>query len=202
MLNVPKITKETHDGIAVIDVDSLELDERIITISGEVTMESAVNFRMAFSYLEKRSSDPVTVFISSPGGSVNAGLMIYDLIVGSRVPVATVCLGEAASIAAVILAAGHKGMRCILPHSTVMIHEPLIPEGVGGSASEFNRVAEKLNKTRLLMAKLLAERTGKTEEEMLEAISYDHFMNAEESLAFGMIDRVINNPAEVLTETV
>ena len=122
---------------------------------------------------------------------MNAGLMIYDTIQGSNLPIDMVCTGRAASMAAVILAGGQKGHRHILKHSKVMIHEPLISNGVGGSATSIKNISESIMETREICNSILAKHTGKTLQEINEATSFDNYMNAEEAIAFGICDSIV-----------
>ena len=125
--------------------------------------------------------NPVDIYINSPGGSVNAGLVIYDLIqsLKGKLVMNIYCIGMAASMAAVILAGGPKGSRYILPHSKCMIHEPLIAGGMGGSATSIKKTAESILETKAITNGILAEHTGRTVEEIDEATAFDNYMNAE-----------------------
>lgn len=141
-------------------------------------------------YLEQESSAPITIYINSFGGEVNAGLMIYDAIQGSHLEVNTVCTGIAASMAAILLAGGKKGKRFILKHSKVMIHEPAITNGFGGSATSIKNISESILETREILSEILAKHTGKSIAEIYEAISFDNFMNADKAIEFGLCDEV------------
>ena len=164
--------------------------DRKIFLTGEINAEMANAFLSEILFLEQEPTKPVTIYINSPGGEVNAGLMIYDVIQGSGLEINMVCTGMAASMAAILLAGGKKGHRYILKHSKVMIHEPLIPRGVGGSATSIKNISESILETRKLVNGILAEHTGKTMEAIDEATSFDNFMNAEEAIAFGLCDAV------------
>jgi ATP-dependent Clp protease protease subunit len=117
--------------------------------------------------------------------------MIYDLITSAKMPVNTYCVGMAASMGALLFASGTHGRRYILPHSSVMIHEPLIQYGVGGSASTIKNTAESIIKTRDQLNTILAQHTGKTKEEVDKATEFDHFMTAEEAVEFGLCDQIM-----------
>ncbi len=144
-------------------------------------------------YLQQESNEPITIYINSPGGSVNAGLVIYDCIQSSEIEINIICAGMAASMAAIILAGGQKGHRFILPHSKVMIHEPLISHGVGGSATSIKNISDSIIETRELVNNILAKHTGKTLEEINKATSFDNYMNAKEAIEFGLCDEVAKN---------
>ena len=137
--------------------------------------------------------EPVNIYINSPGGEVNAGLMIYDAIQGSKLEINMICTGLAASMAAVLLAGGQRGSRYILRHSKVMIHEPLLANGVGGSATSIRKISESIIETREMINEILAKHTGKTVEEINDATSFDNYMRAEEAIAFGLCDRITDS---------
>jgi ATP-dependent Clp protease protease subunit len=143
-------------------------------------------------YLEGSGSGDINLYINSGGGEVNAGLMLYDVLQDIKTPINTYCIGMAASMAAVILAGGQKGRRFILPHSKTMIHEPLIAGGAGGSASSIKNIADSILETRSICNSILAKHTGKSIEEIDNATSFDNYMNAEESVAFGLCDSIVS----------
>ncbi len=183
---------KSSNGITVVPAESRLFAKRKLFIKGEITAQSACEFLENIMVLVDDDPDqPIHVFINSPGGEVNAGLMIYDFIKGARTPIKLYCVGMAASMAAIILAGGRKGERYILPHSKVMIHEPLIAGGVGGSATSIKHTADSIMETKRLTVELLAADTGKTEEEIDAAISYDNYMNANECVEFGICDKII-----------
>ena len=130
-------------------------------------------------------------YINSPGGEVSSGLAVYDAMQAVSCPVKTVCIGIAASVAAILFAAGAK--REILPHGRVLIHDPLIPGGVGGSALKINSVAKDLMQTRETVGRILAEHTGHSLEEVLEKTATDCYFSASEAVAWGLADRVIDH---------
>ena len=131
------------------------------------------------------------LYINSVGGAVNAGLLIYDALKGLEMEYEVYCIGMAASMAAIILAGGQKGRRFILPHSKVMIHEPLIADGISGSATTIQKTAESIMETKQIAVSLLSADTGKPRAVVEKAISYDNFMNAEEAVAFGVCDEIV-----------
>ncbi len=161
-------------------------------IDDMITSQTAVDFYKSVRFLA-RSDEPIKVVLCSGGGEVIAGQAIYDIMQGIKNEVHTYCLGRSASMAAVLLAAGTKGHRYILPHSEVMIHEVLIGGGVGGSATSISKISESINKTRDVMNGILAKHTGKTIEEINEATSFDNYMTAEQAVEFGICDRIITN---------
>ena len=189
----PVIEEESSNGVREISLLARHLTNRRLFLSGEVTEEMANNFVSSLLYLAE-SSEPVDIYINSPGGQINAGLIIYDVIqsLDGVLPINIYCTGIAASMAAWILAGGQKGRRFILPHSLCMIHEPLALEGVGGSASSIKQKAESILALREMMNGILAKHTGKTVEEINEATAFDNVMNAEEAVKFGLCDEIRN----------
>lgn len=197
---IPSIEVQTAKGTREINLRTHNLTEhRKIYLTGPIDMDAAMAFEMQLSYAEEayqkeaQDQEPFTVIISSPGGEVNAGLMIYDLIQSAKVPLRLVCAGMAASMAAVILAGGKKWQRFILPNSRVMIHEPLIAGGVGGSASSISKTAEDIMTIKKLCNGILAKHTGKSPEEINNATRYDNTMTALEAVEFGIVDQIITH---------
>ena len=186
----PCIEVESAHGVREISLSTAHLMNRIMFLKGEISSAVADNFLSQFLFLSEDPDKPVTIYINSPGGEVNAGLMIYDAINGSKLKITMICAGMAASIAAILLAGGQKGRRLILPHSKVMIHEPLISNGFGGSATSIKNISESILATKEITNALLAEHTGKSLEEINEATGYDHYMNAQEAIEFGICDRI------------
>ena len=186
----PTIEVESAHGIREVSLDTRHLMNRRIFIHGEITDESANDFLSQMLYLEQESSEPITIYINSPGGSVNAGLVIYDCIQSSDLEINIICAGMAASMAAIILAGGQHGRRYIMPHSKVMIHEPLINSGLGGSATSIKNISDSILETRSLVNSILSKHTGKTVKEVNKATSFDNYMNAEEAIEFGICDMI------------
>ncbi|MCD8090609.1 MAG: ATP-dependent Clp protease proteolytic subunit [Clostridiales bacterium] len=179
-------------GSFILPVKTRLLSERVIFIEGEITAESANEFKQTVMYLLYESDDkPISIQINSYGGSVEAGLLIYDIIKGLETEVNICCTGIAASMAAIIFAGGQKGRRFILPHSRVMIHEPFVSGGIGGSAATIQKTAESIIEAKKNIIELLTADTGKTEKEIEAAISYDNFLNAHEAVRFGIADKVV-----------
>ena len=188
---IPSIEIESARGTRELALRTRHLMKRRIFLDGPIDRESANDFLSQLLYLEEESSEPIDILINSPGGEVNAGLLIYDAIQGSQAIINLYCTGTAASMAADILAGGQKGRRFILPHSKVMIHEPLIRDGVGGSATSIRNISESILETRDICNGLLAKHTGKTLEEVNEATRFDNYMNAEQTVAFGICDEIV-----------
>lgn len=190
----PTVQEDTCNGPHEVQLLTKHFTNRKIFITGEVTEEMANDFVVKMLYL-CQSDEPIDIYLNSPGGSVNAGLVIYDVLQDCsredhQIPINIYCIGMAASMGAVILAGGQKGRRFILPHSKVMIHEPLIAGGMGGSATSIKKTAESILETKAITNGILAKHTGKTLEEIDEATSFDNFMNAEEAIAFGLCDSI------------
>ena len=189
----PSIEVESAHGVREVSLSTRHLMDRIIFLSGEINDDMANAFLSELLYLEHSSKEPVTIYINSHGGEVNAGLMIYDAIQGSKLKINMVCTGLAASMAAILLSGGQHGRRFILKHSKVMIHEPLLSGGVGGSATSIKNISESILETKEIVNGILAEHTGKTVEDVDEATKYDHYMNAEEAIEFGICDKIIES---------
>lgn len=190
---VPSVEVESVYGTREVSLTTRHLMNRNVFLTGSIDSEMANNFLSQFLYLEQESGEPITIYINSPGGEVNAGLMIYDTIQGSSLPINMVCTGMAASMAAILLAGGQKGRRYILKHSKVMIHEPLISNGVGGSATSIKNISDSILETREIVNGILAEHTGKSMEEINNATNFDNYMNAEEAIEFGICDEITAN---------
>lgn len=187
----PSIEVESAQGVREVSLDTRHLMNRKVFILGEINETSANDFLSQMLYLEQESNQPITIYINSPGGSITAGLMMYDCIQASNLEINMICAGNAASMGAILLAGGQKGRRYIMPHSEVMIHEPLIGGGVGGSTTSIKRIADSMLKTRDITNGILAKHTGKKLKEIEKATSFDNYMNAEEAIAFGICDEII-----------
>ena len=177
-------------GFQEVGLHALLGQRRIVYVCGEITEETAVSFIQEITYLNGEDEvTPITVFINSEGGDINSGMLMYDVIQSSRAPILLYCIGKAYSMAAVLLACGKKGCRYLLPHSKVMIHEPLIPH-IGGKSSSVQTVSNRLLKTKREMEEVLAKHTGKTPEKIAEETKTDHFFDAEEAVQFGLVDGI------------
>lgn len=190
---IPSFESESAQGVREVSVQTRLLSKRNIFLNGEIDSEMANSILMQLLYLTGENDEPINIFINSPGGEVTSGLMIYDAISEIKSPINMYCTGMAASMAAVILAGGQKGRRFILPHSKTMIHEPLISHGVGGSASSIKSISESILETRDITNGILAKHTGKTIEEINEVTAHDYYMNAKESVEFGICDEIKTN---------
>ena len=193
MMWIPSIEVESAHGARELTLRTRHLMSRRVFLTGEINEDSANDFLQQLLYLEEEKDRPIDIYINSPGGQITAGLMIYDALQGTELEVNTYCTGMAASMAAVLLAGGQKGRRYILPHSKVMIHEPLIQGGAGGSASSVQEIAESILETRDICNGILAKHTGKTLEEMNKVTAHDHYMKAEEAVKFGICDKVVTH---------
>ncbi|MBR6695419.1 MAG: ATP-dependent Clp protease proteolytic subunit [Oscillospiraceae bacterium] len=195
----PEYLHESSHGTIVLPIKSKLLTERNIFVTDQITSELAVNFVQQLMYLSEEDK-PVNVYINSPGGEVTAGLLMYDAIQSFEGELNLICMGNAASMAAVLLAAGQKGRRFITPHGKVMIHEVLVKDGIGGSATNIAEISKSILETRDLVNGILAKHTGKSLKEINKQTSFDNFMNAEKAIAFGICDKVVNNVLNVKGE--
>ena len=190
MALVPYVIEQTANGERSYDIYSRLLNDRIIVLSDEVNDATASVVIAQLLYLE--SQDPekdISLYINSPGGSVSAGLAIYDTMQYIRCDVSTICMGMAASMGAFLLSAGAKGKRYALPNSEIMIHQPL--GGAKGQATEIILAADHIKKTRENLNRILSENTGKPLEEIEKDTERDNFMSAAEAQEYGLIDKVI-----------
>ena len=187
---VPMVVEQTGRGERSYDIFSRLLNDRIIFLSDEVndTTASLVVAQMLFLEAQDPTKD-ISFYINSPGGSVTAGMAIYDTMQYIKCDVSTICIGMAASMGAFLLAAGTKGKRIALPHSEIMIHQPL--GGAQGQASDIKIRAELILRTRDMLNKILSEKTGQPIERIEKDTDRDNFMTAEQALEYGIIDRII-----------
>lgn len=190
MTLVPYVIEQTSKGERSYDIYSRLLKDRIIFLSGEVE-DSMANLAVAqMIFLEAEDPDKdIFLYINSPGGSVTAGMAIYDTMQHIKCDVSTICIGFAASMAAFLLVAGAKGKRKVLPNSEVMIHQP--SGGARGQATDVAIHAEHIIKTKKKMNAIFAERTGQPIEKVEADMERDNFMSAEEALAYGVVDEII-----------
>lgn len=190
---VPIVIEQTGRGERAYDIYSRLLKERIICFMGPVTDELASIVIAQLLFLQSESSKkPIHMYINSPGGSVTAGLAIYDTMQYIMPPIATWCVGQASSMGSLLLASGSPGMRHSLPHSRIMIHQP--SGGVQGQATDILIHAEEISKTKKVLNQIYAKHTGKPLEEIERNMERDKFMNAQEAMAFGIIDKILTNP--------
>lgn len=193
---IPFVIEQTPRGERQHDIFSALHADRIVFLGTEIDDETANLAIAQILHLEKESYDaPIHLYINSVGGSVTGGLAIYDVMQFVRCPVRTYCLGLAASISAVILAGGDKGNRFILPNGEVMIHQPWV-SGMGGQATDIEIHTRQLLRDRERLNQILAERSGQPIERIRQDTERDHFLQAEEAVAYGLVDRVIVRPEE------
>ena len=186
---VPMIIKETCEGISRIPLEDALFQNREIYCVGEITRELAYALNMQLRWLQTDApGERITLYIDSPGGEVSSGLAVYDVMQAIQCPIRTVCL-NAASMASILFVAGKQ--RDILPHAHVMIHDPLIPGGVGGSALHLESISKNLMETRAVVAEILAKHTGHTISEVLARTASDTYFNATEAVAWGLADQII-----------
>ncbi len=186
------VMMKSSSGIALIPMETRMLTDRVILLHGEIKAETADEFvRQVICLAREDREKPITIMINSMGGEVNAGMLIYDVITTSGLKIRTVCTGKAFSMAAVVLASGNHG-RLILPHSEVLIHEPLLGNQISGTTSSLKSISETLLDVKRKINRILSLHTGKNEEEIDQATSYDHYLSAEESVEFGICDRIVH----------
>lgn len=188
---VPMVVEQTSRGERSYDIFSRLLNDRIIMLSDEVNDTTASLVVAQLLYLEGQDPDKdIQLYINSPGGSVTAGMAIYDTMQYIKCDVSTICVGLAASMGAFLLAAGAKGKRLALPHSEIMIHQP--SGGSQGQVTDLKIQAERYIRIKEALNKMLAERTGQPLETIIRDTERDNFMSAEEACAYGLIDKVID----------
>ncbi len=187
---IPIVIEQSSRGERAYDIYSRLLKDRIIFM-GEQVQDSMANTVIAqMLFLESEDPDKdINLYINSPGGSVTAGLAIYDTMQYIRPDIATICMGQATSMGALLLAAGAKGKRYALPHARVMIHQPL--GGVQGQATDIDIQAKEIMKIKELIHKILFKHTGQSMEKIRQDTERDYFMDAEEALRYGIVDRII-----------
>ena len=184
MFIVPRLSDHT-------DIWSANLNSRIIHCFGEIDEDMAESIVAQLLYLSALSDEDIQLYINSPGGSVTAGMAIYDTMQYVKCDVSTICIGMAASMGAFLLAGGAKGKRYSLPNSEIMIHQP--SGGAQGQATEINIAAEHILKTRKKMNEILAANTGRTIEDIARDTERDNFMTAQQALEYGLIDKIIEH---------
>jgi len=194
---VPYVTEQSPRGERTMDIYSRLLNDRIVFLGTPVDDQVANAIIAQLLHLD--SEDPeqdINLYINSPGGSVTAGLAVYDTMRFINADVATTALGMAASVSAVLLAAGTKGKRNVLPNTRVLLHQPWVQGGPGGQASDIEIQARELIRTKRRLNEILAESTGQPYERIERDTDRDYIMGAEEAVEYGVIDRVVNRPRE------
>ena len=187
---VPYVVDQTSAGERSYDIYSRLLEDRIIFITGEIDDAVANTVVAQLIYLEGKNADKdISLYINSPGGSITAGMAIYDTMKYIKCDVSTICVGLAASMGAFLLAAGTKGKRMCLPNSEVMIHQPL--SGVQGQVTDIQITAKHVQKIKDKMTKMLAENCGQPLERVAADVERDNWMDANEAKAYGLVDKVI-----------
>ena len=190
MALVPMVVEQTNRGERSYDIYSRLLEDRIIFLADQVTDATASLVVAQLLYLEAKDPDKdIQLYIDSPGGSITAGMAIYDTMQYIKCDVSTICIGMAASMGAFLLAGGAKGKRLALPNSEIMIHQP--SGGAKGQETEIRIVAENILKTRNRLNEILAANTGKSVEEISRDTERDNYMTAQEAVAYGLIDSVV-----------
>jgi ATP-dependent Clp protease protease subunit len=189
---VPMVVEQSSRGERAYDIYSRLLKDRVVFVVGPVEDHMANLVVAQLLFLESENPDKdINLYINSPGGSVSAGLAVYDTMQFIRCPVSTMCVGQAASMGAVLLAAGAKGKRYCLPHSRVMIHQPL--GGFQGQASDIDIHAREILKIRAQLNEILAAHTGQTVDKIGEDTERDNFMDPRQAMDYGLIDKVFEN---------
>ena len=193
MSTIPYVVEQTGRGERSYDIFSRLLSDRIIFISEEVTdaMASVVTAQLLF--LESQNPDKdISMYINSPGGSVTAGFAMVDTMNHIKCDVSTICIGMAASFAAILLCSGKKGKRFILPNAEVMIHQPAISGGLQGTASDIKIASDHMQQNKRRLNQLLADRTGQPLEVVARDVERDYYMTAEEAVRYGLADEVMS----------
>ena len=191
----PYVTEDTGRGERTTDIFSRLLKDRIIFIGSEIN--DAVANSVVAQLIFLKADDPkkdINIYINSPGGVISAGLAIYDTMCFVGCDINTYCIGQAASMGCLLMAAGTKGKRFALPHSRLMMHQP--HGGVGGTSADIRLQADEILKLKRMMAEIMAHHTGKTIEQIMKDSERDFYMNPEEALKYGMIDKVLEPKAK------
>ena len=186
---IPSVVEKNSDGERVYDIYSRLLKDRIIILSGEIDDNLANSVVAQLLYLDSINHDSINLYINSPGGSITAGMAIYDTMNYIKSKVSTICIGMAASMAAFLLSSGEKKMRYILPNGEVMIHQPL--GGAQGQATEIKIAAERILKLKEKLNKILSENTGQSLEKIQNDTERDYFLSSCEALEYGLVDKIL-----------
>lgn len=189
---IPTVIDKVGGQERAYDIYSRLLEDRVVFLGDAIDASVANTVIAQLLFLEKQDPKaPITVYVNSPGGHVTAGLAIYDVMQYVQCDIITVCVGLAASMGSIILAGGSKGKRYSLPHSEIMIHQPL--GGMEGQASDIKIAADHIMKTGMTLYGILAKHTGKDIKQVEKDCDRDNYMSAEEALKYGLIDKIINN---------
>ena len=191
MTLIPTVIEKEVNGERSYDIYSRLLKDRIIILNGEINDNTANIIVAELLFLDSESNDDISLYINSPGGSITAGMAIYDTINFIKSNVSTICIGMAASMAAFILSSGEKGKRFALPNSEIMIHQPL--GGAQGQATEIKIAAERILKLKEKLNKILSNNTKQPIEKIEKDTERDYFLSATEAKEYGLIDKIIEN---------
>ena len=186
---VPTIIEKNETGERAYDIYSRLLKDWIIILNGEITDNSSNIVVAQLLYLDSLNNDDISLYINSPGGSITAGMAIFDTMNFIKSDISTICVGMAASMAAFLLSSGEKGKRYILPNAEVMIHQPL--GGAQGQATEIKIAAERILKLKKKLNKILSDNTGKDIDTIDNDTERDYFMDSDEALNYGIVDKVL-----------
>lgn len=187
-----QIIEKGHNTLTTVDIKTKLIEKRHIFIDGEINTELAESVKQQIMYLSESGKDPIYIHINSCGGSIVAGLLVYDIIQTYKERIFTICTGQAYSMAAVLVASAQEGHRYILPNSEMMIHEPLLSNKIGGNCSSIMATSQRLNEVKEKIDGILSKHTGKTIKQINKATSHDNFFSAEDAIAFGLCDRIID----------
>lgn len=187
---IPYVVEQTGKGERTYDIYSRLLLDRIVFISGEVADEMANAICAQLLFLQAQDAKKeISIYVNSPGGSVTAGLAIYDTMQFVKCPIATYCIGQAASMGAVLLSAGTKGRRFALPNARIMVHQP--SGGAEGKATDIEITAKEILRLKDVLNGILAKHSGKKFEDVVRDTERDYFMSADEAKAWGLVDEVL-----------
>ena len=186
---IPTVIEKEPSGVRAYDIYSRLLKDRIIILNGEITDESANAVVAQILYLDSLNHNDISIYINSPGGSITAGMAIYDTMNFAKSDISTICIGMCASMAAFLLSSGTKNKRYSLPNGEVMIHQPL--GGAQGQATEIKIAAERILKLKEKLNKILSKNTNQDLKKIEQDTERDYFMSADEALEYGIIDKIL-----------
>ena len=182
---------KSSNGITTMPIETRLLSNRCIFLEGEINSDSALEIIKALLLLIKEDATaPINLIINSPGGEINAGMTIYDAIQSVETPIRMFCVGKAYSMGALLFLSGKSG-RFMLPNSELMLHEPLLSGKIGGNTTSIKELSDSLIKTREKLNNIIAKHSGRSLEEVEKATDHDHFYSAEESIEFGLCDKIV-----------
>lgn len=182
---------KSSNGITTMPIETRLLSNRCIFLEGEINSDSALEIIKALMLLIKEDATaPINLIINSPGGEINAGMTIYDAIQSVETPIRMFCVGKAYSMGALLFLSGKSG-RFMLPNSELMLHEPLLSGKIGGNTTSIKELSDSLIKTREKLNNIIAKHSGRSLEEVEKATDHDHFYSAEESIEFGLCDKIV-----------